>query len=316
MTSYAANDISSIGKTATGEWAELDLDDTGRPLLPDFDGICVGMGLDLTSTKKLPPREEDGPEVPACPVLYMLNENGRLAGYHIIHVQSLKAEQPYPGMVSSKPIPGATAPAASSKSAGHSAKVATAPIVAPTAPTSSKASFTAPAASKAAFQTTTQTFGSPLTLSNQPRASPASIPPNPVINRNPNFQQSKPVAPKASNEMQKILDEKEVPAKINRSKAVDEEPSAPVPKVSTAMDALSRHLEQTYQAMTEELKTLHSHVRETEELVKAREHVFFELDKFRDVVQKRIHTAQNTKSLAESVLTEFVSLRADLIKGR
>ncbi|KAF9573654.1 hypothetical protein EC968_008291 [Mortierella alpina] len=314
VTSYAANDISSIGKTSTGEWAELDLDDTGRPLLPDFDGICVGMGLDLTSTKKLPPREEDGPEVPACPILYMLNENGRLAGYHIIHVQSLKASQAYPAMMSSKPIPGAATPAASSKPSGLPAKVATTPAVAPAAPTPTKSLFAAPVASKPALQTTTQTFGSPSTFSNQPRAAPASIPPNPVVNRNPSFQQSKPAAPKASNEMQKILDEKEVPAKISRSKAVDEEPSAPVPKVSTAMDALSRHLEQTYQAMTEELKTLRSHVRETEELVKAREHVFFELDKFRDVIQKRIHTAQNTKSLAESVLTEFVSLRADLIK--
>ncbi|KAF9939812.1 hypothetical protein BGZ67_008920 [Mortierella alpina] len=314
VTSYAANDISSIGKTSTGEWAELDLDDTGRPLLPDFDGICVGMGLDLTSTKKLPPREEEGPEVPACPVLYMLNENGRLAGYHIIHVQCLKAAQPYPGMVSSIPIPGVATPASSSKPAGPPAKVATTPTIAPAAPTSSKSLFTAPVASKAAFQTTTQTFGSPSTFSNQLRASPASIPPNPVVNRNPSFQQSKPVVSKGSNEMQKILDEKEVPAKISRSKAVDEEPSAPVPKVSTAMDALSRHLEQTYLAMTEELRTLHSHVKETEALVKAREHVFFELDKFRDVIQKRIHTAQNTKSLAESVLTEFVSLRADLIK--
>ncbi|KAF9966516.1 hypothetical protein BGZ70_002064 [Mortierella alpina] len=211
VTSYAANDISSIGKTSTGEWAELDLDDTARPLLPDFDGICVGMGLDLTSTKMLAPREEDGPEVPACPVLYMLNENGRLAGYHIVHVQSLKTAQPYPGMISSKPIPGAATPAASSKPAGPPGKVATAPTVAPAAPTASKSLFAAP-------------------------------------------------------------------------------------------------------AMTEELRTLHSHVRETEELVKAREHVFFELDKFRDVIQKRIHTAQNTKSLAESVLTEFVSLRADLIK--
>ncbi|CAO3571958.1 unnamed protein product [Mortierella alpina] len=314
VTSYAANDISSIGKTTTGEWAELDLDDTGRPLLPDFDGICVGMGLDLTSTKKLPPREEDGPEVSACPILYMLNENGRLAGYHIIHVQSLKAAQPYPGMVSSKPIPGAATASASSKPAGPPGKAAAAPAIAPAAPTASKSLFAAPAASKTAFQTTAQTFGSPSPLSNQPRAAPVSIPPNPVVNRNPSFQQSKPVAPKGSNEMQKILDEKEVPAIISRSKAVDEEPSAPVPKVSTAMDALSRHLEQTYQAMTEELRTLHSHVRETEELVKAREHVFFELDKFRDVIQKRIHTAQNTKSLAESVLTEFVSLRADLIK--
>ncbi|KAF9959457.1 hypothetical protein BGZ72_009619 [Mortierella alpina] len=314
VTSYAANDISSIGKTSTGEWAELDLDDTGRPLLPDFDGICVGMGLDLTSTKKLPPREEEGPEVPACPALYMLNENGRLAGYHIIHVRSLKSAQPYPGMVSSKPIPGATTPAVSSKPAGIPAKAVSTPAIAPVAPTTSKSLFAAPPASKSAFQTTTQSFRSPSPLSNQPRASPASIPPNPVINRNPSFQQNKPAAPKGSNEMQKILDEKEVPAKISRSKAVDEEPSAPVPKVSTAMDALSRHLEQTYQAMTEELKTLHSHVRETEELVKAREHVFFELDKFRDVIQKRIHTAQNTKSLAESVLTEFVSLRADLIK--
>jgi hypothetical protein len=115
--------------------------------------------------------------------------------------------------------------------------------------------------------------------------------------------------------MQKILQENETPFRLNRKKSVADTLSAPAPKVSAAMDALSRQLENTYLTMTEELKTLHSHVRETEELVKAREHVFGELDQFMHVTEKRIKAAEDTKNLAKSVLGEFANLQTDLVKG-
>lgn len=116
--------------------------------------------------------------------------------------------------------------------------------------------------------------------------------------------------------MQKLLQEPDEPVKIIRRKGGDEESSSvPTPKVSEAMDALSRQLENAYLAMTEELRTLHSHVKETEELVKAREHVFVELDQFMAVTTRRVRYAKENKASAETVLADFVQLRADLIKG-
>ena len=112
-----------------------------------------------------------------------------------------------------------------------------------------------------------------------------------------------------------MLQEQAQPVRINRKASEDEESSAPAPKVSVAMDALSRQLENTYLAMTEELETLHKHVRETETLVKAREHVFGELDLFLVLTERRVKYAKETKDMADMVRADFAQLRTDLIKG-
>ncbi|KAF9907419.1 hypothetical protein EC991_010980 [Linnemannia zychae] len=166
---------------------------------------------------------------------------------------------------------------------------------------------------KVAFGASNSAFGSTLL---PPSAASRSSAPNPVVDPNPAFHQSKPAPTPAKppGTMQKILQENEAPFRLNRKKSVADTPSASAPKVSAAMDALSRQLENTYLAMTEELKTLHSHVRETEELVKAREHVFGELDQFMHVIEKRIKVAEDTKNLAKSVLGEFANLQMDLVK--
>ncbi|KAF9396441.1 hypothetical protein BGX21_009531, partial [Mortierella sp. AD011] len=332
VSSSPSPDVGIIGRGTDGNWEKWDLDDTMRPALPGSDTICVGNALDLTSTAKLEPIEEDGPEVQPVPILYIYNNLGVLAAYHILNLQAVKDGLAFPAMVSAQPLPQSSSkPKASPNniSAAPSTKPsfgltsaskpspfvsAPSPIAAtnlkapaPATPTASPITQgkLSPAAQKPSFGAPTPTF---------------SVAPNPVVNPNPAFQQVKPTVTKQPLQqqqprvMQKILQEQEAPIKISHKKSEAEESSAPAPKVSAAMDALSRQLENTYLAMTEELKTLHSHVRETEELVKAREHVFVELDQFMQVTAKRIKAAKDTRALAETVYNDFVQLRADIIK--
>ncbi|KAG0270912.1 hypothetical protein BGZ95_001372, partial [Linnemannia exigua] len=210
-------------------------------------------------------------------------------------------------------IPSAEAKASPGFSFGAAVATSGKPTISPSAGFKAAPAAAAPTASKMSFGTPTSAFGA---TPSPPSAASRSFAPNPVVNPNPAFQQITPTpAPaKPSNVMQKILQENEPPFRLSRKKSVADTPSVPAPKVSAAMDALSRQLENTYLAMTEELKTLHSHVRETEELVKAREHVFGELDQFMHVTEKRIKTAEDTKNLARSVLVEFANLQTDLVK--
>lgn len=314
------------------------------------------MAIDLTATKPLEPLEEEGPEVPPAPILYVYNNHGQLSAYNILELPIAKQGLPNGAMVQPKALPQAASstkaiptakatptPKTASKAASatpSAAKVVTSPA-APSAEvkTSSGISFGAAVASSAkpgvspsagfktgapapsAFTAPTPkvSFGTPSSafdsLPSSPSVTSRSFAPNPVVNPNPAFQQNTAAPPKPLGTMQKILRENDPPLRIVRKKSVADAPSAPAPKVTAAMDALSRQLENTYLAMTEELKTLHSHVRETEELVRAREHVFGELDQFMLVTEKRIKAAEKTKVLAESVSKDFANLQTDLVKG-
>ncbi|KAF9192079.1 hypothetical protein BGZ51_006271 [Haplosporangium sp. Z 767] len=330
VMSSPSTDAGVIGRGSDGNWELWDLDDTARPLLPGLDTLCVGTALDLTSTEKLPPREEDGPEVEPAPVFYIFNDEGVLAAYYILNLQAVKQNMPCPALVKTKPLPktgakgkDAVTPAVSAKTApvfgisSPSAQPAPLAKSMPPGPTFKMPVF--PSTPKPASSAAPVSFsGSKLSQSIFPQSANTlaiSPGPNPAAVPTPGFQQSKPAARKEPSAVQMMLQEKDEPKKIIRKESVDEASSAPVPKVSEAMDALSRQLENTYLAMTEELKTLRSHVRETEELVKAREHVFGELDQFRMVTEKRIKAAKDTKAMAQTVLNDFVQLRADLIKA-
>ncbi|KAI8599202.1 hypothetical protein EDD21DRAFT_355678 [Dissophora ornata] len=323
VTSQQSTDVGVIGRAADGSWEKWDLEDTHRATVPGMDAVCVGSALDCTSTEILPPIEEDGPQVQPVPIVYFYNQEGILSAYHVINMNTARSGQPCPAMAKSHSLPKATQAAAKPKtttstavptpsakptpSFGSLAKAAppatTSPFIVPGATTAPKAHFT----------------GAPSSGSNAPII---SVAPNPVVNPNPSFQQSKPVPTKAQppqqqqqpSVIQKMLQEQVQPIRINRKASEDEESSAPAPKVSVAMDALSRQLESTYLAMTEELETLHEHVRETEALVKAREHVFGELDLFLILTERRVKYAKETKDMAEMVRTDFAQLRTDLIK--
>ncbi|KAI1314889.1 hypothetical protein EDD11_001612 [Mortierella claussenii] len=340
VASSPSMDVGVIGRAGDGSWRKWDLDDTKRATVPGADCVCVGTGLDLTSTEILDPVEEDAPKVQPSPIFYIYNNLGRLAAYHIINLETAKTGATCPAMVKptslseagvkSKSAAGpakTVSVAAATVPPGSASKLSTSsPITAaapsPMLPTAPRApQQKAPVATKVTLSSSSSFFNSPNTsLASHPTVITAppiqqSKPPPSLINpTTPILQQSKPLVPKQkSGAMQKLLQEEE-PIKINRRKSTMEESSAPTPKVSAAMDALSRQLENTYLAMTEELRTLQSHVRETEELVKAREYVFGELDQFMKVTTKRIKVASDARALAESVYSDFVQLRADLIK--
>ncbi|KAG0317136.1 hypothetical protein BGZ97_005866 [Linnemannia gamsii] len=355
----ASTDIATIARKQDGEWMLLDLPEVDRPIVTGSEPCMMGMAIDLTATKPLEPLEEEGPQVPAAPVLYIYNNLGQLSAYSILELPVAKKGLPSGSMVQPKALPQAasaakatpaaketlapkTSPVPKAASVTPSAAKATAspatpsaevkaspgfsigaavaasakPGVSPSAgfksgtPATGPSAFPAPTP-KVSFGSSTSTFGS---ASPSPGAASRSFAPNPVVNPNPAFQQNTVISPKPPGTMQKILQENEPPLRIVRKKSVADAPPAPAPKVSAAMDALSRQLENTYLAMTEEIKTLHSHVRETEELVKAREHVFGELDQFMLVTEKRIKAAEKTKVLAESVSKDFANLQTDLVK--
>ncbi|KAG0299004.1 hypothetical protein BGZ96_000007 [Linnemannia gamsii] len=355
----ASTDITTIARSQDGEWMMLDLPEVDRPMVTGSEPCMMGMAIDLTATKPLEPLEEEGPEVPAAPVLYIYNNLGQLSAYSILELPVAKKGLASGSMVQPKALPQAASvtkvtPAAKatlgpktttvSKAASVTpsmAKVAVSPATPSAevkaspafsfgaavaasakpgfspaagfktgAPATGPSAFAAPTP-KVSFGATTSAFGS---ASPSPREASRSFAPNPVVTPNPAFQQNTTAPPKPPGTMQKILQENEPPLRVVRKKSVADAPSAPAPKVSAAMDALSRQLENTYLAMTEELKTLHSHVRETEELVKAREHVFGELDQFMLVTEKRIKAAEKTKVLAESVSKDFTNLQTDLVK--
>ncbi|KAG9068640.1 hypothetical protein KI688_010917 [Linnemannia hyalina] len=304
----ASTDIATIARGQDGEWMLLDLPEVDRPMVTGSDPCMLGMAIDLTATKPLEPLEEEGPEVPAAPILYVYNNHGQLSAYNILELPIAKQGLPNGAMVQPKALPQTS----SSTKATPAAKANPVPKTAP------KAASATPSVARVAAPTPKVSFGAPASAFGSSPSSPSatfrSFAPNPVVNPNPAFQQNTAAPPKPLGTMQKILQENDPPLRIVRKKSVADAPSAPAPKVSPAMDALSRQLENTYLAMTEELKTLHSHVRDTEELVKAREHVFGELDQFMLVTEKRIKAAEKTKVLAESVSKDFASLQTDLVK--
>jgi hypothetical protein len=339
IASSPSLDVGVIGRAADGSWQKWDLDDTHRPALPGTDSLCVGVGLDLTSEDPLPPLDEDAPEIQPVPIIYVYNNFGELAGYHIVNMETAKAGKACPAMVRAQPLPQgsvkkvANPPTAAPISKPTSAALpstpftTTKPVLPGSIPLSSASagiSFKAPTAAAPLTTSTPLQNKSPTASKGMFGGPPTSFStvslgaPGPALNPGLSFQQTKPVMAKQQppGTMQKLLQEPDEPIKILRKKGEEgESPSIPAPKVSAAMDALSRQLENAYLAMTEELKTLHNHVRETEELVKAREHVFVELDQFMAVTTKRIRYAKETKALAETVMADFVQLRADLIKG-
>jgi len=310
VASSPSTDVGTIGRDAKGTWQNWDLNDTSKAVIAGYDTICVGTAVDMTALNELEPMEEDGPQVPPVPIFYMYNNLGVLTAYHMIDVPAAKAGKECPSLRDPVDAPGvnksaatpAPAPVAAPPPAVKPKKASVSTIPAAATPTSSSSQKAPEKSSSSAVRPSA--------------ATPESVPkPTPAPIAKPSFQKIKPKDPGA---IQRQLDEKEEPTKIVRNQGSSDEVLArsTAPKSSAAMDRLSKQLEDTYLAMTEELRALEGHIKLTEELVKDREQSFVELDKFLKLTKRRISKAQETRNLAESVSGEFSDLRANFIKGK
>ncbi|KAF9430599.1 hypothetical protein BGZ94_005772 [Podila epigama] len=310
VISSASVDVGTIGRATDGSWRNWDLVDVARPMVSGNDTVCIGCALDLTSTAMIKAKDEDSPDIKPVPILYIYNNHGDLSAYRVFSTKAIKENLDCPAMVVPTPLPQPIVKPEAAKA-----------TISQTSGTKARAPVTAATSSKVAVPVVPPvaqpTFGAPQAF----KSSGVST----GISKAPVLQAPKPTeAPKvvaappkvAGPSMQQLLQEPVEPKKIIRKKSVAEMNVAPVRKISPAMDALSRQLENTYLAMTEELQTLRSHVRETEQLVKAREHVFGELDQFMKVTAKRIKAAADTRELTKTVLSDFQQLQKDLIKAR
>ncbi|KAJ2884280.1 hypothetical protein FB639_001991, partial [Coemansia asiatica] len=80
------------------EWALWDIDGA-MAVMPlsavsnggPADTFPVGLAMDYTATKDLPPVSEDGDRVPAVPIMWILTTDGCLLGYHIYNTREMRA---------------------------------------------------------------------------------------------------------------------------------------------------------------------------------------------------------------------------------
>ena len=83
----ASNDVALLVYNSVGDgWELLDLDPECRIELPvpadEMDSGCFGLAVDLTSTDKIPAANPDDPSYPACPIVRVLTDDGKLLSYH------------------------------------------------------------------------------------------------------------------------------------------------------------------------------------------------------------------------------------------
>ncbi|KAJ1901345.1 hypothetical protein LPJ81_003768, partial [Coemansia sp. IMI 209127] len=99
-------------------WAQWDIDGS-MAVMPlsavatnndaDPDTFPIGIAIDYTSKKDLPPVTDDGKRVSPAPILWILNTDGCLLAYHIYNVFEMMNDRQCPDMVSSvKQLPGPT----------------------------------------------------------------------------------------------------------------------------------------------------------------------------------------------------------------
>ncbi|KAJ2504169.1 hypothetical protein IWW47_002653, partial [Coemansia sp. RSA 2052] len=102
------------------EWAMWDIDGA-MAVMPlsaintdssdTVDTYPIGMAVDYTCKRDLPPVLDDGGRVSPVPVLWILNTDACLLGYHICNTYEMKRNARCPLMVDQvKPLPGAVSP--------------------------------------------------------------------------------------------------------------------------------------------------------------------------------------------------------------
>ncbi|KAL7752141.1 hypothetical protein RI367_002184 [Sorochytrium milnesiophthora] len=147
LASASSTETMVISSKASSDWEAWEFDDSDKAVMPTrdvdeqeaVDLTPVGMALDFTSTRSLPPLnpEASPAPVPPSPILLVLTDGGVLCAWSCLHTGALEAGQAYPFMVQPKPL---------------QERAAAAPFAMPAAPIQSApplALFKAPAAGAA-----------------------------------------------------------------------------------------------------------------------------------------------------------------------
>ncbi|KAG1454221.1 hypothetical protein G6F56_007376 [Rhizopus delemar] len=106
-----ASDFAVIGQNANGTWQTWDFEEGRIPSLPLSennleDTFPVGIAVDFSASKNLPPfdaSESDTP-VPPMPIFLFLTNEGRICTYHIYCNSLAKNSERYSGMVNAEDV--------------------------------------------------------------------------------------------------------------------------------------------------------------------------------------------------------------------
>ncbi|KNE72110.1 hypothetical protein AMAG_16605 [Allomyces macrogynus ATCC 38327] len=103
IASASATDFMVVGGSAKGPIDAWLLDENMRAVMPAVDNVDtrpVGLALDFTATKELPPlnRDRDPSPVPPAPIMYVLSSAGHLVAWHVLDTEAIRAGTKCPGM--------------------------------------------------------------------------------------------------------------------------------------------------------------------------------------------------------------------------
>ncbi|KAF9969830.1 hypothetical protein BGZ73_007630 [Actinomortierella ambigua] len=317
LATTPSTDLGVIGRTKNGTWENWDLDDNVRPSVPnsalDSEAVyCVGLTFDLTSKEKIPPKDEEDPEIEPVPVLYVYDNEGFLSASQLINVEAAKKGIKCPLMVDPQPFvlagaakPAVKAPAKVTKAAPT--PVATAPSFAAAGPDASRGFGASGAPSNA--QGAQFSFGGQAA-----QGVPARSAPSPDLTITPKVippAKFKGTSPSEAIAAAQHADEK---IKITRSPQTVFEREEPKIMVSPGMAALSQQLENTYVVMKRELASLASLVDETNALIKSRESLFVEAPLVKSQIETHTQSAEKIKKLNGEVDDGFAAVHRELVR--
>ncbi|CAG8527546.1 15546_t:CDS:2 [Acaulospora colombiana] len=105
-------DINLIARDESDNWASWIPSETDRAALPlsdihDQDTLPIGIALDFTSTTPWTTRldAEENVQIPPVPILYILNDECDIIGYHSFYKDAFIAKETTPGMLVPKVLP-------------------------------------------------------------------------------------------------------------------------------------------------------------------------------------------------------------------
>ncbi|CAO3666663.1 unnamed protein product [Rhizopus microsporus] len=111
VSNAVASDLAVVGQHDDGTWKTWILEESCIPSLPlsedDYaDTLPVGLTVDFSASKELPPfdaSESDTPVQP-LPILLFLTNEGRICAYNIYNTNLAKSGQKYSGMITAQDV--------------------------------------------------------------------------------------------------------------------------------------------------------------------------------------------------------------------
>ncbi|CAG8537457.1 18407_t:CDS:10 [Acaulospora morrowiae] len=105
-------DVNLIARDGSNNWASWIPAETDRAALPlsdvhDQDTLPVGFALDFTSTAHWTTRvdAEENVQIPPVPILYILNDESDILGYHCFHKDVFTSKENFSGMSAPRVLP-------------------------------------------------------------------------------------------------------------------------------------------------------------------------------------------------------------------